>query len=138
MAYNKTTWADGDLITADKLNNIESGVSANDAKAGIVYSADDIQTDAASTAPEGTLAVDVKGDLYQSKAGKWALLGSVKGPQGDGGVAGKDGANGKDGAAGVGIKSVAFTTTDGKVTGVTVTGTDDKPITATVTETPAK
>lgn len=24
MAYNKTTWADGDVITAEKLNNIES------------------------------------------------------------------------------------------------------------------
>lgn len=27
MAYNKTTWANGDVITADKLNNIEDGIS---------------------------------------------------------------------------------------------------------------
>ena len=26
MSYNKTTWANGDIITAQKLNNIESGV----------------------------------------------------------------------------------------------------------------
>ena len=26
MSYNKTTWANGDVITAEKLNNIESGV----------------------------------------------------------------------------------------------------------------
>lgn len=29
MAYAKTTWATGDVITAEKLNNIEAGVSAN-------------------------------------------------------------------------------------------------------------
>lgn len=27
MAYNKTTWKTGDVITADKLNNIEDGIS---------------------------------------------------------------------------------------------------------------
>lgn len=27
MVYNKTTWANGDVITADKLNNIEDGIS---------------------------------------------------------------------------------------------------------------
>ena len=26
MTYNKTTWANGDIITAEKLNNIESGI----------------------------------------------------------------------------------------------------------------
>lgn len=26
MSYNKTTWANGDVITAEKLNNIETGV----------------------------------------------------------------------------------------------------------------
>lgn len=28
MAYQKTTWNDGDVITAEKINNIESGVEA--------------------------------------------------------------------------------------------------------------
>ena len=28
MSYTKTTWNSGDVITADKLNNIESGVEA--------------------------------------------------------------------------------------------------------------
>lgn len=27
MAYKPTTWTTGDVITADKLNNIESGVT---------------------------------------------------------------------------------------------------------------
>lgn len=27
MAYNKTTWQTGDIVTADKLNNLEQGVA---------------------------------------------------------------------------------------------------------------
>lgn len=27
MAYTKTTWADGDIITAEKLNHIEDGIA---------------------------------------------------------------------------------------------------------------
>ena len=27
MAYTKTTWANGDIITAEKLNNLENGVA---------------------------------------------------------------------------------------------------------------
>ena len=30
MAYTKTTWANGDVITAEKLNNAEGGIEAND------------------------------------------------------------------------------------------------------------
>lgn len=30
MAYTKTTWADGDVITATKLNNAETGIKNND------------------------------------------------------------------------------------------------------------
>lgn len=45
---------------------------------------------------------------------------------------------GKDGAAGLGVKSLALTTTDGKVTAGTVTFTDDTTADVTVTEAPAK
>ena len=27
MAYNKTTWASGDVVTSDKLNHIENGIA---------------------------------------------------------------------------------------------------------------
>ena len=30
MSYTKTTWATGDVITAEKLNNAEDGIAAND------------------------------------------------------------------------------------------------------------
>lgn len=29
MSYNKTTWATGDIVTAEKLNNIENGIVNN-------------------------------------------------------------------------------------------------------------
>lgn len=45
---------------------------------------------------------------------------------------------GKDGTAGLGVKSLALTTTDGKVTAGTVTFTDDTTAEVTVTEAPAK
>ena len=30
MAYTKTTWVNGDVISAAKLNNAENGIEAND------------------------------------------------------------------------------------------------------------
>lgn len=36
MAYSKTTWVNGDTITAEKLNNIENGVAENDDKKAYV------------------------------------------------------------------------------------------------------
>uniref|UniRef100_UPI00359C9359 hypothetical protein n=1 Tax=Lactococcus garvieae TaxID=1363 RepID=UPI00359C9359 len=45
---------------------------------------------------------------------------------------------GKDGVAGLGVKSLALTTTDGKVTAGTVTFTDDTTAEVTVTEAQAK
>ena len=30
MGYNKTTWQTGDTVTAEKLNNMENGIAAND------------------------------------------------------------------------------------------------------------
>ena len=38
MAYSKTTWANGDVITAEKLNNIESGIEENDSSVSVLKS----------------------------------------------------------------------------------------------------
>ena len=32
MSYSKTTWATGDIVTADKMNNIESGIQSVESK----------------------------------------------------------------------------------------------------------
>lgn len=39
MSYNRITWVNGDLITAEKLNNIEDGISAIDNAIGAINSA---------------------------------------------------------------------------------------------------
>lgn len=38
MSYNKTTWADGDVITAEKLNNIEDGIASGGSGGVLVVS----------------------------------------------------------------------------------------------------
>lgn len=53
------------------------------------------------------------------------------GPKGDTGAAGAKGATGN---AGLSVKSLALTTTDGKVTAGTVTFSDDTTAAVTVTE----
>lgn len=81
MAYSPTTWADNDLITADKLNKLEAGVQNE------------------QVGPQGP-----------------------QGPQGPAGAAGKS------------VKALALTAdSTGKITGGTVTFSDDSTAAVTVT-----
>lgn len=81
MAYSPTTWADNDLITADKLNKLEAGVQNE------------------QVGPQGP-----------------------QGPQGPAGAAGK------------GVKALALTAdATGKITGGTVTFSDNSTAAVTVT-----
>lgn len=81
MAYSPTTWADNDLITADKLNKLEAGVQNE------------------QVGPQG--------------------------PQGPAGAAGP---------AGKSVKALALTAdSTGKITGGTVTFSDDSTAAVTVT-----
>lgn len=78
MAYSPTTWADNDLITADKLNKLEAGVQNEQV--------------------------------------------GPRGPQGPAGAAGKS------------VKALALTAdSTGKITGGTVTFSDDSTAAVTVT-----
>lgn len=130
MAY---TWKDGDTITAAGLNASQ-----------ITFVNDDVTTGADTNLPEGALTLDNKGDLYASQSGKQALLVSLNaaGVKGDPGADGKDGAAGKDGANGkdgLSMKALALTAdSTGKLTGGTVTLTDDSTVPVTVTAEPAK
>jgi hypothetical protein len=116
MAFNPIIWKDGDTITADKLN----GMVFN-------FSDTDIETGAALTQPEGTLVLDVKGDLYQSQAGKAVLLGSFVGPKGDAGDPGKAGSDAKQIKAGTLNEDKS-----GVLTGATLTFTDDTTLELTI------
>ena len=37
MSYTKTTWQNGDIITAEKLNNIENGISIEPVYVNMTY-----------------------------------------------------------------------------------------------------
>ena len=107
MAYTPTTWTDGDLITAEKLNKLEAGVQ---------------NEQVGPQGPKGdTGAQGLKGDKGDT------------GAQGPAGADGKDGAQGPAGADGKSVKAISLTTTAGAVTGGTCTLSDDSTIAITVT-----
>ena len=57
MAYTKTTWNDGDVITKEKMNNLENGVkTANDGIPGTAT------TSAAGTVKQSALVADAAGE----------------------------------------------------------------------------
>ena len=114
MAYTPTTWTDGDLITAEKLNKLEAGVQNE------------------QVGPQGP-----KGDTgAQGPKGDKGDTGET-GAQGPAGADGRDGAQGPAGADGKSVKAIALTTTARAVTGGTCTLSDDSTIAITVTTTDA-
>ena len=57
MAYTKTTWNDGDVITKEKMNNLENGAkTANDGIPGTAT------TSAAGTVKQSALVADASGE----------------------------------------------------------------------------
>lgn len=73
MAYTKTTWNDGDVITKEKMNNLETGVetanngiplNATKSKAGLVRQA----TLVAEAAGENVTKAEFKALLDELKA----------------------------------------------------------------------
>lgn len=67
MAYNENTWADGDLITASGMNNMEGGIKRNDTAIGDLYY---LQTTAKSN------LVSAINEVVAEVSGVDALLGS--------------------------------------------------------------
>lgn len=127
-------WKNGDVISADKLNNMQ-----------LIYSTTDVKTNDATDLPDGAVTLDLNGDLYQAASGKQTLLGSFKGPQGDkgdkgdtgdAGAAGPAGPKGDTGAAGQDGLSVKSGTinedNNGAVTGATLKMSDDSTINLTL------
>lgn len=103
MAYSKQTWTSGEIITDAKLNHIEDGIA-------------DIEL---TPGPKGD-----KGDTGQQ---------GPAGPKGDKGDTGQQGPAGKNGSDAKQITKVVINTdaTD-KVTGGTVTFTDESTVEITI------
>ena len=150
MAYTPTTWNDGDLITAEKLNKLEQGVQNEQ------VGPQGPKGDAGAQGPKGD-----KGDTgAQGPAGADGADGAAAGfgtptatvdantgtPSVTVTASGPNtakifafafknlkGAAGARGPAGKGVKSIALTTTGGAVTGGTVTFDDESTAPITVT-----
>lgn len=153
MAYVKNDWQTGDIITADKLNHMEQGIA--DYQVGPKGEPGTPGTDGAkgeqgepgtaATITVGTVTTGAAGsDATVTNAGttsaavlNFAIPQGQKGDTGAAGAKGDPGAKGDTGAKGdpgLGVKSIALTTdASGKVTGGTLTLSDNSTSAITVT-----
>ena len=141
MAYTPTTWSDGDLITAEKMNKLEQGVQNEQVGAqGPAGAAAGFGTPTATVdANTGTPSVTVSASgPNTAKVFSFAFK-NLKGAKGDTGAAGTKGEKGDTGAQGPAgvdgksVKAINLVTTAGAVTGGTCTLSDETQITITVT-----
>jgi hypothetical protein len=154
MAYVKTDWQTGDTITADLLNHMEQGIA--DYQVGPTGEPGKNGTDGAPGAP-GEAATVTVGTVVAGEPGTNPIVtnsGTTSAavfnftiPKGEPGAAGAKGEQGNPGAKGdpgakgeqgVGVKSIALTTDEsGKVTGGTLTLTNNDTSAITVSVSPA-
>ena len=78
MSYTKTTWSDGDIITANKMNNIETGVESLNTDVGQLQTDLDNLTGTVENLPTGGDYQELVDDVSQVKADLSESVGDLK------------------------------------------------------------
>lgn len=142
MAYTPTVWKNGDVITAELLNHLETGVQNEqvgpEGPAGPTGAAAGFGTPTATVdANVGTPAVEITATGDDTAKVFAFAFSNLKGEPGAAGAKGEPGATGATGATGASVTALElYKDESGAITGGKATLSDASEITITVTTTP--
>lgn len=142
MAYTPTVWKNGDVITAELLNHLETGVQNEqvgpEGPAGPTGAAAGFGTPTATVdANVGTPAVEITATGDDTAKVFAFAFSNLKGKPGAAGAKGEPGATGATGATGASVTAIElYKDESGAITGGKATLSDASEITITVTTTP--
>lgn len=142
MAYTPTVWKNGDVITAELLNHLETGVQNEqvgpEGPAGPTGAAAGFGTPTATVdANVGTPAVEITATGDDTAKVFAFAFSNLKGEPGAAGAKGEPGATGATGATGASVTAIElYKDESGAITGGKATLSDESEITITVTTTP--
>mgnify|MGYP000740824487 FL=1 len=142
MAYTPTVWKNGDVITAELLNHLETGVQNEqvgpEGPAGPTGAAAGFGTPTATVdANVGTPAVEITATGDDTAKVFAFAFSNLKGEPGAAGAKGEPGATGATGATGASATAIElYKDESGAITGGKATLSDASEITITVTTTP--
>jgi hypothetical protein len=142
MAYTPTVWKNGDVITAELLNHLETGVQNEqvgpEGPAGPTGAAAGFGTPTATVdANVGTPAVEITATGDDTAKVFAFAFSNLKGEPGAAGTKGEPGATGATGATGASVTAIElYKDESGAITGGKATLSDASEITITVTTTP--
>lgn len=142
MAYTPTVWKNGDVITAELLNHLETGVQNEqvgpEGPAGPTGAAAGFGAPTATVdANVGTPAVEITATGDDTAKVFAFAFSNLKGEPGAAGAKGEPGAAGATGATGASVTAIElYKDESGAITGGKATLSDASEITITVTTTP--
>ena len=141
MAYTPTVWKNGDVITAELLNHLETGVQNEqvgpEGPAGPTGAAGFGTPTATVDANVGTPAVEITATGDDTAKVFAFAFSNLKGEPGAAGAKGEPGATGATGATGASVTAIElYKDESGAITGGKATLSDASEITITVTTTP--
>ena len=142
MAYTPTVWKNGDVITAELLNHLETGVQNEqvgpEGPAGPTGAAAGFGTPTATVdANVGTPAVEITATGDDTAKVFAFAFSNLKGEPGAAGAKGEPGATGATGATGASVTAIElYKDESGAITGGKATLSDASEVTITVTTTP--